>query len=84
MNKIQMIESSLRCLTWGWLSLIPLAGLGFGILAIRNFTRAWYHLDGDWNPAKWHLYGGAFLALLSFLVHALILTFPVIYMLSNQ
>jgi hypothetical protein len=62
MNKVLMITSSIRCLRYGVLSLLPVVGIPFLILAFSNFHRARKESDGAWNPAQRHLVGGCILA----------------------
>ena len=53
-QRIALIEDSQRCLTHGWLSLVPLAGALFVIPAVRHFLRVDRERAG-WNPAA-HLW----------------------------
>jgi hypothetical protein len=57
-----MIENSLRCHCYGWLSLIPMLGLPFVVLAIQQYHRTWAEAGENWNPAKRHLTAGLALA----------------------
>lgn len=53
-QRIALIEDSQRCLTNGWLSLVPVVGAFCVVPAVRQFLR----LDGvrvEWNPAA-HLW----------------------------
>jgi len=67
-ERIQLIERSLRCFVFGLLSLIPLAGLGLAILAIRMHFGIWADGGREWNPARRYLDGGFCLAWLGILV----------------
>ena len=60
--RIALVTESLRCFAYGWLSLIPLLGLGFAALAIRLHFKIWAGADADWNPAQRYLAGGLYLA----------------------
>lgn len=53
-QRIALIEDSQRCLTHGWLSLVPLAGALFVIPAVRQFLRV-DRERVEWNPAA-HLW----------------------------
>lgn len=53
-RRITVMEDSLRCHAYGWLSLVPLAGIGFVALAVRMFRRV-DRERSEWNPAQ-HLW----------------------------
>ncbi|MEQ2008749.1 MAG: hypothetical protein ABMA26_18370 [Limisphaerales bacterium] len=53
-DRIALIENSLRCLTYGWLTLVPLAGAFFVIPTVRMFKRV-DRERAEWNPAA-HLW----------------------------
>ena len=53
-DRIALIENSLRCLTYGWLTLVPVAGAFFVIPAVRMFQRV-DRERAEWNPAA-HLW----------------------------
>ncbi|MFA6545861.1 MAG: hypothetical protein WCS99_15695 [Limisphaerales bacterium] len=53
-RRITVMEDSLRCHAYGWLSLVPLAGIGFVVLAVRMFRRV-DRERSEWNPAQ-HLW----------------------------
>ncbi len=67
-DKVRVIEQSLRCFVFGLLSLIPLLGLPFAILAIVRHLDAWSQADREWNPAKAYLIWGFGLAWLGGLI----------------
>ena len=67
-DRISLIERSLRCFAYGCLSLIPLVGLGFAILAVRTHLKARADGSKEWNPAKVYLHMGFSLAWLGGLV----------------
>lgn len=50
--KIAMIESSLRCFTFGLIGLLPGIGIPFSILALWNAGKARVREKKYWNPAK--------------------------------
>jgi hypothetical protein len=60
--RISLIERSLRCFAYGCLSLIPLVGLGFAVLAIRTHLKVWADRSKEWNPARVYLHMGFSLA----------------------
>jgi hypothetical protein len=51
-EKIQIVESSLRCFLCGVLGLWPLLGAGFAVLAIRLFFRVGMDAAEYPNPAR--------------------------------
>ena len=53
-QRIALIEGSQRCLTYGWFSVVPLAGALFVIPAVRQFLRV-DRERAEWNPAA-HLW----------------------------
>ena len=67
-DKVRVIEQSLRCFVFGLLSLIPLLGLPFAILAVVRHRDAWSQADWEWNPAKAYLVWGLGLAWLGGLI----------------
>lgn len=50
--KIVMIESSLRCFTFGLLGLLPFIGVPFSIAALWNAGKTRVREKQYWNPAK--------------------------------
>jgi hypothetical protein len=71
-TRSKVIEKSLGCLDFGFASLIPVAGLLFAMVALARFRFAVVETNDRWNPARVHLYGGAALAMLSLLAHAVV------------
>ena len=67
-DKVRVIEQSLRCFVFGLLSLIPLLGLPFAILAVARHLNAWSRGEREWNPAKPYLVWGFGLAWLGGLI----------------
>lgn len=72
--KITLIEESLLCLRLGWMALVPLFGFFFALAALVQYLRAFVYVEDDWNPAQLQLSSGAFLALISLLLHGLVIT----------
>lgn len=50
-HRIRLIERSLRCFVFGFLSLIPLIGLGPAVLAVSLHFKVWSESGTEWNPA---------------------------------
>ena len=67
-DKIRVIEQSLASFVFGLLSLIPLLGLPFAILAVVRHLKAWSQGGQEWNPAKPYLLWGFGLAWLGGLI----------------
>ena len=72
MDKVRIIEESLRCYIFGWLSFLPVVGLAFGPLALLSFRSARIESGTQWNPASRYLKCGAVLACFGFLVSVLL------------
>ncbi len=53
--RIDLIQRSLRCYVFGWLSLIPLLGLGLAVHAINLYLRIRAEASQEWNPAQLYL-----------------------------
>jgi hypothetical protein len=67
-ERIQLIEGSLRCFVYGILSVIPLFGLGFAVLALRMHFKTWAETAEGWNPARRYLLAGFGLAWIGALI----------------
>ena len=67
-QKISVIERSLRCCRYGYLSLIPIGGLAAFILAVRDISFVRKTCGKEWNPANARLKFGIVLAALSLLI----------------
>ena len=62
MNKVRVIEGSLRCFVAGCLSMIPLLGIFPAVVAIYSFHTVRREAGQSWNPARGYLQCGCFLA----------------------
>jgi len=62
MDRVRVINLSLRCFTLGWLSLIPFLGVLPALLGLSCYARARNEAGGEWNPAKAYLIWGCVLA----------------------
>lgn len=60
-ERIAVIEDSLACFTYGWLTCIPFVGAAYLYPAVRRFVHA-RRRPVDWNPARGYLAAGMFLA----------------------
>jgi len=61
-DRIRVIEGSLRCFTCGCLSLIPVLGLVFSVLALLQHFLTPGEQASSWNPARRYLLAGYVLA----------------------
>jgi hypothetical protein len=73
MKKSEMIENSLACSRFGYLSLIPVAGIVCALISIRYYAQTLFASE-QWNPAKWCLLRGAGCAVVGLLLHAVVIT----------
>jgi hypothetical protein len=62
MDRVEVIERTLRCYQAGWWSLVPVVGLGPAIVAFYYFARVRAATRNDWNPASTQLRVGLMLA----------------------
>lgn len=66
-ERIAVIEDSLRCFAYGWLSCIPLVGVAYVFPAVRRFLQA-SRRKVEWNPARGYLAAGMLLTCVGWLV----------------
>ena len=76
MDKIEVIQRSLRCFTLGLIGIVPLLGVPFALFALDNFRQVRRGLGTQWNPAQTYLRWGLATAI-SGLFLTVILTFVV-------
>jgi hypothetical protein len=76
MDRVQIIERTLRCYHAGWWSLIPILGLAPAAAAFYLFLQIRAETEGEWNPAATHLRWGIFLASLGSSVSLFLLSLP--------
>ena len=62
MDRVRIINQSLRCFTLGWLSLIPLLGVPPALIGLSCYARSRDEAGDEWNPAKPYLIWGCVLA----------------------
>jgi hypothetical protein len=70
--RIELMERSLQCFVFGWLSLLPLLGLPFGIGAVAVYARVRFRASRERNPARRYLIWGLVLGLLGVVISALL------------
>ena len=58
MNKVQVIERSLRCFVFGIFGLVPVLGMGLAVAAFYHFYKIRSEVADNWNPAKKYLNWG--------------------------
>jgi len=68
MNKIFAIARSLRCYRCGWLSLLPVVGIPFLVIAFSTWHQVRAEAGKEWNPAQRYAIAGYVLAWLGILV----------------
>lgn len=66
-ERIEVIEDSLRCYAYGWLSCLPVIGVAWLYPAVRRFAQARRRQAG-WNPARGYLAAGLALTSIGWLV----------------
>lgn len=66
-ERIEVIEDSLRCYAYGWLSCLPVIGVAWLYPAVRRFAQA-RRRQAEWNPARGYLAAGLALASVGWLV----------------
>jgi len=67
-TKVRMMKSSVRCLTFGLLGLLPIIGVPFALAGIWSSFVAHKQEKSFWNPAKPHRIAGLVCAAIGLLV----------------
>jgi len=83
MDKIEVIQRSLRCFTLGLIGILPLLGVPFALFALDNFRQVRRGLGTQWNPARTYLRWGLATAI-SGLFLTVVLTFVVAIIVVNE
>lgn len=76
MDRVQIIERTLRCYRAGWWSLLPVIGLAPAMVAFYDFARVRAATRNDWNPAGTQLRVGFALATIGASLSLLLLSIP--------
>ena len=63
MDKVLVINQSLRCYRLSWFSLIPLLGVIPGLIALGLFRKAGEETGDGWNPARRYAVCGFLIAM---------------------
>jgi len=63
MEKIEVIQRSLRCFTLGLIGLLPGLGIPFAVMALANYFQVQSGIGVQWNPAQQYLTWGMATAL---------------------
>lgn len=58
MDKVELIETSMRAFYFGVPGIIPFLGTPFGIFAILHNARIKQSARSEWNPAQGYLFWG--------------------------
>lgn len=67
-NRIELINRSLRCFVLGLVGLVPLLGIPTSAMALVQYWQVTRRSDGSWNPAERYLNWGLFLGLAGLLL----------------
>lgn len=71
-EKIAVIHRSLRCRRFGFVSLIPFAGILAAFFALRDFRFVRGTVGKEWNPARRQLNIGMMLAMIGVMISVII------------
>ena len=82
-ERIRLIERSLRCFVYGWLSLIPVIGLVAAFTAIRLHFAPASSTGDEWNPAGCYLKAGCWLARIGILISIAVLALVVMVVMRS-
>ena len=63
LDKIEVIQRSLRCFTLGLIGILPVLGIPFAIAALSNYFQVKRMVGTQWNPAQRYLTWGVVTAL---------------------
>jgi uncharacterized membrane protein len=58
MDKIELIESSMRAFLFGLLGIVPFLGIPFALVAVVNSAHIRRRAATQWNPAHRYLFWG--------------------------
>ena len=78
MDRVEIIERTLRCYHAGWWSLVPILGLVPAIIAFYTFGSIRAATKHEWNPAAAQLRIGFILAIIGSALSLLLLSIPVL------
>lgn len=73
MNRIEAIESSLRCFACGLLALIPVLGVPCVLMAFSAYRQSRLPAQ-EWNPARRYAVAGLICAVLGLLMTILVIS----------
>jgi hypothetical protein len=63
MDKVEVIQRSLRCFTLGLIGLLPGLGIPFAVVALALYLQVRREIGSHWNPAQKYLTWGLATAL---------------------
>ena len=72
MDKVELIQRSLRCFVNGLIGLLPVIGFPFVVTAFVYFIRLRLRHSSEWNPAEHYLDWGVRFALLGLVITLLL------------
>jgi len=62
LNKIEMIERSMRCFVLGLIGLLPVIGIPMAVMSMFHYQRVKQGQGAMWNPAQRYLFWGGLCA----------------------
>jgi hypothetical protein len=72
MDRIELIERSLRCFAFGVAGLVPVFGLPMAVIAVLQFRTVALSRGQEWNPANRYLTAGFVCAGVGLLISTLV------------
>jgi hypothetical protein len=72
LDKIDVIQRSIRCFICGLIAFLPVIGLPFAVVAIGDFLRVTWDKGNTWNPAQLYLRAGLVCAVAGLLLATLL------------
>jgi hypothetical protein len=63
LDKIDVIQRSLRCFTLGLIGILPVLGIPFAVAALSHYFQVKRIVGAQWNPAQQYLTWGVATAL---------------------
>lgn len=83
MDKVRVIEGSLRCFRLGLASLVPVIGLAFVVLALVEWWSVQKAVGDEWNPVRGYLRWGKALAAFGLVMSLIATAILAVVLLSN-
>ena len=77
MDKIELIEHSMRAFCFGLPGIVPFLGTPFAIVAVVNSSRIKRRAKAQWNPAHRYLFWGMVCARMGVTLTLILTIFPI-------